>query len=645
MGTLRGTYLRILGLFFVSEAALVILGYFMVGGAIFHPVTAHNLSQVELHLVWVLIILSPFVFGLIGWLLRTKITQQQIINDKTDKFESLFSRNSSYILVLDPNGRVLRFNAKFGETFGYALDNMQHKTAKEVSELLGQSDLGSRLKEASPFDASEEFAGVIEASNGNQHRVRCTIIPMVKFNTIGGYYIVMRDVSDAWMAHQKLLHVAHYDELTGLLSRFGLQSTFQEVLDAAKAENKHLYALLIDLDGFKNINDALGHRFGDEVLKIVAERIREGAGESAVVGRLGGDEFVVVLMDFRASGDSLAVAEKIIKTVNRGMMISGYAITVGASIGIVSYPASADTVDDLLQRADQAMYRAKDAGRNTYRVYLASMESQAYSRFSLEQDLRLAVREREQFHMVYQPQVDVQTNQVVGAEALIRWRHPKLGMVPPDEFIPIAEEIGLISEIGGYVLHAVCTQVKAWRDRNRQTVPISVNVSANALADDTFADRFCSVIEGFELPPSAIVIELTETSLMRDMTVAHARLSLLRENGIRIAADDFGKGYNSLAVLKQLPIDILKVDKMFVNRIHEDVGNQSIVSSLITLSHANDILVVAEGVEEIPQLQVLRQENCDIYQGYFFSKPLSAQEFEEKYLPETEVTFSNSPER
>ena len=589
-----------------------------------------TLNESAIHLIWLVIVFSPVIYAYVLWYERTRSQQLSIIEDKDNKFESLFLKNSSSIVVLDPTGRPLRFNPTFETVSGYTLSEVQAMDERRLQEVLQFCEWTEPMQRAVNGEEMEEFEISLKTKSGRTRVMKNSVIPMTKMRRVGGYYVVMRDVTEARDAELRMWKMAHFDTITHLCNRDMFVGRLKDALDVAKKASVRLAILFIDLDGFKNINDALGHRIGDEVLKSVAGRLVECVSQGETVARFGGDEFAILIPAVHHVDEASDVAKRVLSAIANNHVVESYQLSVGASIGIAVYPVSGDSPEALLQSADQAMYEAKRNGRNRYVVHLPVMQQITYSRLTLENDLRSAVQRDHELFVEYQPQVDVKTGRVVSAEALVRWNHPTLGPLLPGEFIPLAEEIGIIRDIGRGVLTQVCKQIREWQQASKRPVPISVNVSAAELSEESFTAEFLNVLEEFQVKPSLIAIEITETTLMKNEDKVGAALGELRRAGVTICVDDFGRGYNSLGLLKRLSVDVLKIDRMFVSKIHEDLADRSIVSALISMSHAQNWRVIAEGVERVEDLDVLREEDCDTYQGFLFSPSISPQWLDEK---------------
>ena len=420
---------------------------------------------------------------------------------------------------------------------------------------------------------------------------------------------------------QRLLYQARFDSLTGLLNRRGLE----EEMALLSAASKPWAIFFIDIDRFKAVNDTLGHKAGDLLLKGIAERLKQCTSEG-VAARLGGDEFLLLLPVDNESEQILAATCKIMESLTRPFTISSQQLQMTCSIGIAQHPSEINDGHTLIERADIAMYRAKQLGRNNYQFYNADLNAEGQARRQLEADLRLGL-EREEFMLQYQPKVDPHTGRIASAEALVRWRHPTQGMVPPGRFIPLAEETGLIVPLGTWVMRTACRQNMAWRHEGLGALRIAVNVSARQFVAPDFVESVATILRETGLPSDGLEIELTESMVMDDVDSAIEVMTALRALGVQLSIDDFGTGYSSLAYLKRFPISVLKVDQSFVRDLDKDEDSKIIVISIIGLAHNLGLKVVAEGVETISQFNYLRSQDCNEIQGYYFSRPLDAPTF------------------
>ena len=454
---------------------------------------------------------------------------------------------------------------------------------------------------------------------------------------------IVREITDRKRAEERVHRLAYFDTLTGLPNRQLFQQHLSTAITRAKEHDLKVAALYIDLDNFKRINDTLGHNFGDVVLKTIAKRldscirardcvIRQGTDDTEFrLARLGGDEFVAIVQDLDSQEQAVAVTERIRAELTRPVEHLGHEFVVTSSIGVALFPDDGSDLDTLLRNADVAMYQAKNAGRNSVRFYSGTMSLRSLERLELENGLRYALQ-RDQLELYYQPQIDVATQRMVCVEALLRWNHPERGQIPPDKFIPLAEECGLIAPLGELVLTTACRQIKAWQDKFDDQLSIAVNVSSQQFFHSDVADIVLKAVFEASLKPSSLTLELTETILMNDVEETIATLNKLRDAGTSLAMDDFGTGYSSLSYLKRLPLDTLKIDRSFVMDLENNSDDAAICAAIIAMAHNLDLKVIAEGVETQEQLNYLSDQGCDEIQGFLISKPLPASELERRFL-------------
>ena len=436
----------------------------------------------------------------------------------------------------------------------------------------------------------------------------------------------IQDITERKQAEERLQQLAHFDVLTGLPNRVLFTDRINHALSTAHRSQGHLAVLFLDLDHFKNVNDNLGHRIGDALLIEVASRLKSVMREEDTVSRQGGDEFILVLPDTDADG-AAHVADKLRETVAHAYQIEQHELVITASIGIAMYPDDGEDFDTLSKSADVAMYRAKHDGRNSFRFFTAEMQVHSARSLQLENALRRAL-ERDQLYLHYQPQMSLQHGRIVGAEALLRWQHPELGAVSPAEFIPIAESSGQILQIGEWVLRTAAQQMKSWMDSGLAPMIIAVNLSAVQFRHPNLPELVTQILDAVKLPPQYLELELTEGVAMHDPLGAIAIMDNLHERGVRMSIDDFGTGYSSLSYLKRFKVYKLKIDQSFVRDITDDPEDKAIVSAIISLASSLGLQTIAEGVETEGQLAFLREQGCDEVQGYYFSKPLPAEQFE-----------------
>ncbi|BAN36087.1 hypothetical protein SCD_n02279 [Sulfuricella denitrificans skB26] len=464
------------------------------------------------------------------------------------------------------------------------------------------------------------------------------VIPMRESGKIAGAVVTFRDITERKHYEEQLAHQATHDSLTGLANRTILNDRIGLLIERAVREKTVVALLLLDLDRFKEINDSLGHGAGDELLRGMAARLTDLMRDSDTVARLGGDEFVV-LVEMDTADSAIPVAQKILDALTKPFSISGREVFISASLGISLYPKDGASAEELLKNADVAMYRAKKGGGNTFRFYNEGMNTSSVERLNLETRLRHAVDNGELL-LYYQPQVNLHSGEIIGAEALIRWQHPEMGLVSPLKFIPLAEETGLIFPIGEWVMRTACAQIKAWQDGGMMTPPVAVNLSAHQFRQRHLVKMTTGVLLDSGIDGRYLELEMTESAMMEDTDRVIRVLRELKEAGMTISIDDFGTGYSSLSYLKQFAIDKLKVDQSFVREITRDPKDAAIVVAIITMAHSLGLNVIAEGVETEGQLEYLRSHGCDEMQGYFFSRPVPVGDFEQMLRSGRKLTLN-----
>ena len=446
-----------------------------------------------------------------------------------------------------------------------------------------------------------------------------------------GVVLVFQDMTVRKSLEEQLRLQAQTDHLTGLYNRSGFRAALQSSLARNERDHKHLALLFIDLDHFKQINDTLGHDAGDVLLQGVAQALKASVRANDTIARLGGDEFTVVLEGLEHPEDAAVIARKILAALRQPFHLNGNGmdILVSASIGIATHPGCGNDPGSLMQAADVAMYRAKSEGRNLYQFFTPEMNAKARARLMLEQSLRRALDQHE-LSLYYQPQVEIASGRIVGLEVLMRWQHPTAGMVSPATFVPLLEETGLIVPVGAWVIETACRQRAEWQRSGllADDCTLAVNISPRQFASHALLDLLQQGLEQNRLAPQMLEIELTEGSLMQDTDATRRMLADLKRLGVRLSVDDFGTGYSSLAYLKLFEIDTLKIDKTFVDKITSDHKDEAIAASIVNLAHNLELKVVAEGVENAEQLQMLQQMGCDIVQGYYYARPLPQERLE-----------------
>jgi diguanylate cyclase (GGDEF)-like protein/PAS domain S-box-containing protein len=457
---------------------------------------------------------------------------------------------------------------------------------------------------------------------------------------VSGAVLVFRDVTVARALELEKAHSAEHDFLSGLPNRKLLKDRTDFAIALARRHVKKLALLFLDLDGFKHVNDSLGHAVGDKLLQSVAARLAKSVRDTDTVSRLGGDEFVVLLSEVEQAEDAAITATRMLESVAEPHSVDEHVLHLTTSMGISIYPDDGLDAETLIKCADTAMYQAKENGRQGYQFYETTMNTRAVERLFIEQGLRRAVEQKE-FVLHYQPKIDLSTERVVGAEALLRWNHPTRGMISPDQFIPVAEACGLILPIGAWVLREACMQTRAWAGSGLPAVTMAVNVSAVEFQNKHFTDELFATLSETGLNPRFLVVELTESVLVKRSESAAFILRTLRDGGVSVAIDDFGTGYSSLSYLQKFPVDSLKIDQAFVRQISMAGDNKHIVTAIISMAKGLKLRVVAEGVETLEELSFLRTHQCDEAQGYYFSRPVPAAAFAKLLQEGIRVPFAN----
>jgi diguanylate cyclase (GGDEF)-like protein/PAS domain S-box-containing protein len=573
------------------------------------------------------------VAGIIVWLLLRQAGRARSEADRSnaelagqERFRSLVQHSSDVITVTDAVGTIIYQSPSVTPVFGYEPADL---LGTELQRLVHPDDVRAVVRtliETAKDSRSDRIECRVRHADGSWRHVESAVSARLDDPTVGGMVLNTRDITERKELEDQLAHQAFHDSLTGLANRALFRNRVEHALARMRRQRRPIAVLLLDLDGFKTVNDSLGHAFGDAFLVAVADRLRGLLRPSDTPCRLGGDEFAVLVEDLVEPVDATVVAERILESLRLPFVVEGKEVVTAASIGITIAESSAGArdADDLLRNADVAMYTAKSRGRNRCELFKPSMHQAMLDRLDLEADLRRAV-DKGEFVLHYQPTVALATGRISGMEALVRWNSPERGMVPPGLFIPVAEDTGLIVRLGAWVLEEACRQAVSWHHEFGADAPstMSVNLSARQLQDDGLVESVAAILERTGIRPECVVLEITESAVMADAEAMTARLHELKALGVRLAIDDFGTGYSSMSYLCSFPIDILKIDRSFVHGVRNEPQKMGIVRTIVELGHILDLQTVAEGIELAEELAELRALQCDLGQGYWFARPLT----------------------
>jgi diguanylate cyclase (GGDEF)-like protein len=579
-----------------------------------------SISPAMLSFLTALASVAILLISLVAALLDRR-TKRQLLRQKV-LLDTALENMSQGLCMFDADGRIMLANERYSALMG--LDTGPHDGESLVSILERQKAAGQWMGDAAQYvgdlvreiKAGHTVTRVITRLN---RAIRVVHQPMTR----GGWVATFEDITEWEAAQQQIFHMARHDALTNLPNRALFREQLERALHLAKRDDQ-LAVFCLDLDHFKEINDSLGHPVGDALLKEVARRLSASVSQDDTVARLGGDEFAVVLFRHGAAAAISALAGQLIEDITAPYDVGGHHLVIGLSIGVALAPNDGNNPDELLKNADLALYRAKADGRGTYRFFEAGMDARAQARRLLELDLRMALR-REEFEVHYQPIIDVAKERTVAFEALVRWRHPQRGTIPPSNFIPLAEETGLIIQLGETVLRKACQDAAGWSDK----VGVAVNLSPVQFKNLNLMSSVKSALAASGLAPGRLELEITESVLLQNSEATLATLHELRAHGVRISLDDFGTGYSSLSYLRSFPFDKIKIDRSFVQELASRDDSMAIVRAVTGLGRSLGIVTTAEGVETAEQLDLLRKEGCNQVQGYLFSKPRPAADVEE----------------
>ncbi|PBJ05728.1 EAL domain-containing protein [Pseudomonas sp. ACN5] len=563
------------------------------------------------------------------------ISQQRRAEKDLRMAATVFEHSTSAILITDPAGYIVQANEAFSRVSGYAVEQVLDQLPNMLTvDEQQEAHLRYVLKQLGQHSTWEGEVW-LKRRNGEHYPAWVGITAVLDDEgDLASYVCFFSDISERKASEQRIHRLAYYDALTHLPNRTLFQDRLYTALQSAERQKSWVVLMFLDLDRFKPINDSLGHAAGDRMLKEMATRLLGCVDDDDTVARMGGDEFTLLLQP-RANREialnrAIHVAEQILASLVKPFVLEGREFFVTASIGIALSPQDGNELSQLMKNADTAMYHAKERGKNNFQFYQADMNASALERLELESDLRHALEQNE-FVLYYQPQFSGDGKRLTGAEALLRWRHPRRGLVPPGDFIPVLEELGLVVDVGDWVISEACRQLKAWHQARVRVPKVSVNISARQFSDGQLGTRIATILKETGLPPACLELELTESILMREVSEAMQILDGLKNLGLSIAVDDFGTGYSSLNYLKQFPIDVLKIDRTFVDGLPSGEQDAQIARAIIAMAHSLNLAVIAEGVETHEQLDFLREHGCDEVQGYLFGRPMPAGRFEGQF--------------
>lgn len=562
----------------------------------------------------------------INRLIRARHTEMTLKQNEAFA-SSIINHAVDGIITMDINRIIKYLNPAAIQIFGYSSSEI---IGKNINILIPES----YYRDYHNFDINDKFMNTNREVVGHRkdHSKLPIDLTISKFYVGGKCYftIMLRDITERKRYEEMIRHQAFYDSLTDLPNRLLLKERMELEISHAKNTGQKMAVMYLDLDRFKLINDTLGHDIGDKLLKEIANRLKKCVHSDDTVTRLGGDEFVILLSKLIHEEDVAKIANKILETIRLPLIINNHELYLTSSIGIAIYPDGGEDYETLVTNADVAMYRAKEKGKNNFQFYTPALNDKALERLALENSLRRAV-EYEEFVVYYQPKVHTQNENIIGMEALIRWQHPNWGMVSPQEFIPLAEETGLIVPIGEWVLRTACTQNKAWQNAGFPPLTVAVNLSIRQFELQDLTKMISKVLEETGLDPIYLELEITESIAMKNVEYTLKVINELRALGVKFAIDDFGTGYSSLSRLNSFSVNTLKIDRSFVCKIDGEKSNSILASTVLALGKSLELGVVAEGVETEEQVKFFKQNKCDEMQGYYFGKPMSSQDFEKLY--------------
>ncbi|WP_100011216.1 putative bifunctional diguanylate cyclase/phosphodiesterase [Lentibacillus sediminis] len=582
------------------------------------------------------LIIAAVLFLMLGfWFISSRNADkyqklERELQEQKEKFHAVIDSANDAIISADSESVIIAWNQGASRIFGYQEAEVLGKKLTMIipKHMRNAQEAGIKrflmTKEAKVVGKAVELEGLHKDGSRIPIELSLSTWSIAKDIYFSG---IIRDISERKRAEIQISHLVYHDDLTELPNRRYFEKQMKTELKNAEENGAKLILMLLDLDRFKMINDTLGHSFGDKLLYAAAGRLKELLGPYDMIARMGGDEFNLLMPDVPGRESGVRMAEDIMEIFSKPIEIDGHELFVSTSIGMVQYPDHGNDMESLMRRADMAMYSAKERGTSNYKFYSKKIDSEDEQKIKLEKDMRRAIEENE-FVVYYQPKIEIETENVVGLEALVRWCHPELGMIPPNQFIPLAEETGLIVQLGEKVLRMACAQTKAWQERGYDQLQISVNVSSRQFHGEHFVETVTEVLADTALEPEYLELEVTEHMTMNNVYRAEQILDQLVKLGVKIAIDDFGVEYSSLNYLKKYPIHTLKIDQSFVQDLSDDSNHPAIITAIITLAKDMGLNIVAEGVETRQQYEFLKGKKCEQAQGFLFYRPMPVEEVE-----------------
>ncbi|WP_409178475.1 EAL domain-containing protein [Brevibacillus fortis] len=644
----RYAYLYKLGSSLIMGAAIAGMHYTGMVAAHFYVTelpTTEIETQIEPETLAYIIVLATFLLigiTLFGLFINKRLSQKDtVIQENESWYRSLYKNNEYGIISLDTGGCIIKMNPAVTKIGGLREEEFinQHVSKIRMHIVEEKRDITKDSFAESFQPIRNNFETTILHPNGNRVELSVLNVPVEIEGEVVGNHIIVKDITEENRVKEKIRHLAYHDELTDLPNRRKFNQVLHQSIEKSSQDSSSFAVMVIDIDRFKMINDSLGHSYGDIFLQGVSDRIVKSAeGFHATIARMGGDEFTILCETGAERREAASLADKIIEALKQPFSLKDSEFYISASIGTAIFPDHGTDAVALLKKADTAMYEVKKQGKNGHLFYTPDFDVQLLENIEIERDLRKAI-ERNELVVYYQPQFHAENNRMIGVEALVRWNHPTKGMLSPGVFIPIAEETGLIYEIGTWVLREACRQMKHWHDEGGPLIPVSVNLSSHQFHQRNLVQYIKNILEETKLSPHFLELEITE-SMMMDPAVSISILHELNKIGTRISLDDFGTGYSSLSYLKKFPIHKLKIDRSFITDLSRNDNDKAIVATIISMAKHLKLDVIAEGIETKDQLDILTENHCKEIQGYYYSRPLSANEVEQVFFVPTRNPLS-----